>query len=100
MVSFGLVQEGWENLSGFFSGKKSAKDILTPGSRDIFGQVVKANDPTPAPVGAVKEAAKAAPEAAVEAAKAVADSIGGNKYLKIAAIGGAAIIGLALLRRR
>lgn len=100
MVSFGLVQEGWDNLAGLFSGKKSAKDILTPGSRDIFGQIVKANDPTPAAAGAAKEAIKAAPEAAKEAAKAVVDSIGGNKYLKIAAIGGAALIGVLLLRRR
>ena len=100
MVSFGLVQQGWENLSGLFSGKKSAKDVLTPGSRDIFGQVVAANDPTPAVVGGTKEAIKAAPEAAKEAAKAVIDSISDNKYLKIAAIGGAALIGLALLRRK
>ena len=99
MVSFGLVQEGWDNLAGLFSGKKSAKDILTPSTSDIFGQVRKANDPTPAVIGGTKEAIKAAPEAAKEAAKAVVDSIGGNKYLKIAAIGGAALIGLALLRR-
>ena len=95
-----MVQQGWENLSGLFSGEKSAKEILTPGSRDIFGQVVKANDPTPAVVGGTKEAIKAAPEAAAEAAKAVMDSISGSKYLKYAAIGGAALIGLALLRRR
>ena len=95
-----MVKEGWDNLSGLFSGKKSAKDILTPGTEDIFGQVVKANDPTPAVVGGTKEAIKAAPEAAKKAVEAAVDAITGNKYLKYAAIGGAALIGLALLRRR
>ena len=95
-----MVQQGWDNLKGLIDGDKSAKDILAPSAKDIFGQVVQANDPTPAVVGGTKEAIKAAPEAAAEAAKAVMDSISGSKYLKYAAIGGAALIGLALLRRR
>ena len=96
MVSFGLVEKGWDNLTGLFSGKKSAKDILTPGSRDIFGQVVKANDPRPAVIGGAGELVKKSPEIA----KDVVEAIGGNKYLQYAAIGGAALIGLAILRRK
>ena len=93
MVSFGLVQEGWDNLTGLFSGKKSAKDILPPSKADIFGQIRKASDPRPAIVGGAGEIIKKTPEVVVKA-------VAGNKYLKYAAIGGAALIGLALLRRR
>lgn len=92
MVSIGLVQDGWDNLTGLFSGKKSAKDILTPDTKTIFGQVRKANNPQPAVIGGAGQLVKEAPEAVVKA-------VSGNKYLKWAAIGGAALIGLALLRR-
>lgn len=93
MVSFGLVEQGWDNLTGLFSGKKTAKDILTPSTKDIFGQVRAASDPRPAVIGGAGEIIKKTPEIVTEA-------VTGNKYLKYAAIGGAALIGLAILSRR
>ena len=96
MVSFGLVEQGWDNLVGLFEGKKTAKDILTPGTKDIFGQIRRANDPQPAVIGGAGQLVKETPEIA----KDVVEAIGGNKYLKCAAIGGAALIGLAILRRK
>lgn len=96
MVSFGLVEEGWNNLAGLFKGEKTAKDILTPDTKTIFGQIRKANDPRPAAIGGAGQLVKETPEIA----KGVVEAIGGNKYLKYAAIGGAALIGLAILRRR
>lgn len=96
MVSFGLVEQGWDNLTGLFSGKKTAKDILTPGTKDIFGQVRAANDPQPAVIGGAGQLVKDSPEIV----KDVIEAATGNKYLKYAAIGGAALIGLAILRRR
>lgn len=93
MVSFGLAEEGWNNLVGLFKGDKTAKDILTPDTKTIFGQIRKANDPRPAAIGGAGEIIKETPEIVKEA-------VAGNKYLKWAAIGGAALIGLAILRRR
>ena len=93
MVSFGLVEEGWNNLAGLFKGEKTAKDILTPDTKTIFGQIRKANDPQPAVTGGAGQLIKETPEIVKEA-------VTNNKYLKYAAIGGAALIGLALLRRR
>lgn len=96
MVSIGLVEQGWNNLVGLFEGKKTAKDILTPGTKDIFGQVRRANDPQPAVIGGAGQLVKNSPEIAKDVVEAVAN----NKYLKYAAIGGAALIGLAILRRK
>ena len=93
MVSLGLAEEGWNNLKGLFKGEKTVKDILTPDTKTIFGQLRKANDPRPAVIGGAGEILKETPEALV-------NTVTGNKYLKWAAIGGAALIGLAILRRR
>lgn len=93
MVSFGLAEEGWNNLVGLFKGDKTAKDILTPDTKTIFGQIRKANDTRPAVIGGAGEIIKKTPEIVTEA-------VANNKYLKWAAIGGAALIGLAILRRR
>lgn len=93
MVSFGLVKQGWDNLKGLVDGNKSAKDILAPSAKDIFGQVRAAQDPTPALVGGAGELVKAAPEIVV-------DTIKGSNFLKYAAIGGAALLAVAVLRRK
>ena len=95
MVSFGLVEEGWNNLTGLLKGEKTAKDILTPDTKTIFGQVRRANDTQPAVIGGAGQLVKKSPEIA----KSVIEAVGNNKYLRWAAIGGAALIGLAILRR-
>lgn len=93
VVSWGLVTQGIDNLNKIVrKGTDGLVEVLTPSKEDLKKQVFGATGPN-AIVGGAGEIVKKTPEVVT---RAIAD----NKYLKYAAIGGAALIGLAVLRRR
>lgn len=94
MFNLKLAAKGWSNLKKIAKeGVDGLVDVFTPSGGDVVKQVKNVGGAGPAP-------------AIVELAPAVVDPIITTvtktdvwKYAKYAAIGGAALIGLAILRR-
>lgn len=96
MFNFKLAEEGWNNLKKIASdGFDGLVDVLTPSGGKIIGQVKAAGGAGPAPT--IVKGAEIIPDVVPDVIPDSWSKYG--KYVKYAAIGGAALLAYSVLKK-